>query len=174
MAFQAFLVNKHPSRRCLCTIQHCRDRSRQFCKTLCNVLLTSQLSFKCRILSRQRIHLLLHRSHCIFHWDRVGSHARVESSKSLHNSAVSDRQRRTETVASCLPHVTSRHDHQRVPHSFRDSQLSVAITGGTSKTKDSAMLRYHVCKVRAMCTRCPMRDFDLTSGLWTVHHDDDV
>ena len=37
---QAFLVNNHPS------IQHCRDRSRQFCKNLCNVLLTSQLSLK--------------------------------------------------------------------------------------------------------------------------------
>ena len=37
---QAFLVNKHPSRRCLCTTQHCRDRSGQFCKTLCNFLLT--------------------------------------------------------------------------------------------------------------------------------------
>ena len=41
---QAFLVNRHPSRWCLCTIQHSRDRSRQFCKTLCNVLLTRQLS----------------------------------------------------------------------------------------------------------------------------------
>ena len=81
---QAFLIDKHPSRWCLCTIQHCRDRSRQFCKTLCNVLLTSQLSFKCRILGHKRTHLLLQRSHCIFHfWDRVGSHARVESSRSV-------------------------------------------------------------------------------------------
>ena len=29
-----------------------------------------------------------------------------------------------ETVASRLPHVTSRHDHQRVPHSFRQQPTS--------------------------------------------------
>ena len=109
---QAFLVNKHPSRRCLCTTQHCRDRSRQFCKTLCNVLLTSQLSLECCILSRQRIYLLLQRSHCVFHfWDRVGSHARVESSRTPQQEDLNNK----ETVTSCLPHVTSRHDHQRVP-----------------------------------------------------------
>ena len=83
VAFPSLLVNKHHSRWWLWTIQHCRDRSRQFCKTLCNVLLTQQLSFKCRILSHQRIHLLLQRSYNVFHWDRVGSHARVESSKSF-------------------------------------------------------------------------------------------
>ena len=62
---QAFLVNKHPSRRCLCTTQHCRDRSRQFRKTLCNVRLTSQLSLECSILSRQRFQLLLQRSNTL-------------------------------------------------------------------------------------------------------------
>ena len=67
--------------------------------------------------------MVLQRSYCVFHRDRVGSHARVEF-KSFHNSAVSDRQRHTETVASCLPQVTSRHGHQRVPHSFRQQPTS--------------------------------------------------
>ena len=84
---QAFRVNKHPSRRCLCTVQHRRDCSRQFCKTLCNVLLSSQLSFECSVLIRQSAHLLLQRSQRIFHFwmfgssatlSRVGSHARAK------------------------------------------------------------------------------------------------
>ena len=74
------------------------------------------LSLACSILSRQRIHLLLQRSYCVFHWDRVGLHARVESSKSFHNSA-----------ASCVPHVTSRRHHQRVPHSFRQQPTSSTL-----------------------------------------------
>ena len=79
---QAFLVNEHPYRRCLYTVQHRLVCSRQFCKTLCNVLLSSHLSFEYSTLSRQRIHLLLQRSYCIFRfWDRVESHARFESSR---------------------------------------------------------------------------------------------
>ena len=50
--------------------------------------------------------------------------ARVYSTKRFHNSAVADRHTHTETVASCLPHVTSRRDHQRVPHSFRQQPTS--------------------------------------------------
>ena len=126
---QAFLVNKHPPRRCLCTIQHCRDRSRQFCKNLCSVLLTSQLSFKCRILSRQRIHLLLQRSHCIFHFSGTESdrtpESRVQGQRvSTDSTPQQEYLNGTETVARCLPHATSRHDHQSVPHSFRQQPTS--------------------------------------------------
>ena len=100
----------------------------------------------------QRVKFTLQRSYCVFHfWDRVGSHARLDNSKSFHNSAVSDRQRHTdtETVASCLPRVLRVTTTNEFHNSFRDSQLSVAITG--SKTKDSATLRYHVFRVSALC-----------------------
>ena len=66
---QAFRVSKHPSRRCLCTVQHRRDCPREFC----NVLLSSQLSFECSVLIRQSAHLLLQCSQRIFHFWMFGS-----------------------------------------------------------------------------------------------------
>ena len=169
---QAFLVNKHLSRRCLCTTQHCRDR--------CNVLLTSQPSFKCRILSRQRIHLLLQRSNCIFHfWDRVGSHARVESSMSKgfhgqHSATRGPQQLRDSHKLSATRDFASRPPTSSTPVQTTTDKLRSFSKQGTGKTQDSATLRCHVCKVCAVCTRCRVSDFDLTSGLWIVHHDDDV
>ena len=74
----------------------------------------------------------------------------------------------TETVTSCLPHVTSRHDHQRVPYSFRQQPTSSTRPDicqraphsfskqGTGKTQDSTALRYHVCRVSALC---PVHNF---------------
>ena len=75
-------------------------------------------------------------------------------------------------------HVTSLHDHQRVPHSFRDSQLSVAKSRRTSNTraplprqhkqgtrKDSTALRYHDCCLSALC---PVRNPVLETCKWAV------
>ena len=79
--------------------------------------------------------------------------------KDFHNSAVSDRQKHTETVASCLPNVTSRHDHQetmcdfgvttsnefltrsndnqqRVSHSFRRASRSFQIRNPRSRSTE--------------------------------------
>ena len=80
--------------------------------------------------------------------------------------------------------VTSLHDHQRVPHSFRDSHLSVAKSRGTSNTraplprhhkqrtiKDSTALRYHDCCVSALC---PVRNPVLDTYKWAVQHMMDV
>ena len=107
------------------------DCSRQFCKTLYNVLLSSQLSFECSVLIRQSAHLLLQCSQRIFHlWmsrssttlSRVGSHARAKGSR-VFTLTADPRDVRSKQEQSQPP--TS-----RVPHSFRDSQLSVAITRG--------------------------------------------
>ena len=127
MALQALLVNKHPSRRCLCTVQHRRDCSRQFCKTLCNVLLCSQLSFERSVLIRQSAHLLLQCSQRIIHLRMFGSSTTLSRVGSHASAKGFGGQGQTGIPCGCF-YVTSRHDHQRVPHSFRDSQLSVAIT----------------------------------------------
>ena len=123
---QAFLVNKHPSRWRLCTIQHGRDCSRQLCKTLCNVLLSSQLNLECSVLIRQSTHLLLQCSQRIFHFwmfgssttlSRVGSHARAKGFKSqtvcdlrVTANELHTRPKNRPDTNSC--HVTSRHDQR--------------------------------------------------------------
>ena len=140
---QAFLVNKHLSRRCLCTTQHCRDRSRQFSKTLCTVLLTSQLSFKCRILSRQHSHLLLQRSRCIFHfWDRVGSHAKVESSRSegfhgQHSATRGPRQLRDSHKLSPTRDFASRPTNEFHTRSENNRQAPLVPRFATSSTRSA-------------------------------------
>ena len=102
------------------------------------------------------------------------------ASQSQRFPEVKDRQEQLVPVF----HVTSRHDHQRIPLTFRDSQLPVAITREQARhalrcqstthkeqEKDSTALRYHDCRVSALC---PVRDSVPDACEWAVQHMMDV
>ena len=167
---------------------------RQFCKTLCNVLLTSQFSFKCIVLIHQSTHLLLQSSRCIFHFWTFSSSTTCHESdfRGQGQLVTSTSQPATKgQSATFLSHHQQRLSHlfQRrpetsstlVPTSFPlvpDSQPTVAIIRGTSdqraqrapqqgtEEKDSTALRHHVCRLSA---QCPARYFvlDTCDGLCT-------
>ena len=98
---------------------------------MCNVLLTSQLSFKCSVLIHQSTHLLLQSSHCIFHWDRVGSHVRAKGSKVKGQLVTS---RHSQQSRDNLRLVS--HHQQRVPHSFQRQP----VTSSTLAPTNSALV----------------------------------
>ena len=58
---------------------------------------------ECSILSRQRIHLLLQRSYCVFHWDRIARQSREFKvsgfpQATLRNKRTSTTQRQSQAV----------------------------------------------------------------------------
>ena len=159
-----------------------RDCSKQFCKTLCDVLLSSQLSFECSILIRQRIHLLLQRSYCIFHfWDRVGSHARDKSLRSegfhrQHSATKRSQQLRDNQELSSTRDFASRPPTSSIlVQTTTDlvqrfaNELHSFSKQRTSETQDSATLRYHVCPVSAVSCAQLSCTLEPDNGLCNTH-----
>ena len=156
--------SKHPSRRCLCTTQHYRDRSRQFGKTLCSVLLTSQLSLECG--------LLLQRSHCVFHWDRVGSHARVEF-KGLSQLDTADLWTGKRRVLLSPEFQTRFKNNRRAPHvqRFANGAPLVQQTRNREETGfNSAPLPYLPCMCSVSCAQLSFT-LEPDNGLCNTHDD---
>ena len=160
--------------------------------------MTSQLSFKKSVLSRQSTHLLLQSSHCVFHWDRVGSHARAKCSKvkgqlvtSRHNQQPKDNLRLWNHHQQRVPHSFQRQPTMRntlvptVPdsqpnefHTFNELRARSRFATHThvlsehrnkeQRTKDSTTLRYHVC--RGSAVSCD--NLCLTPVIGCAHMDD--
>ena len=170
---QAFRVTKHPSRRCLCTVQHRRDCSWQCCKTLCYVLLSSQLKIECSVLIRQSTHPLLRCSQRIFHlWMFARPQDCHESIRTpepgvLKSQTVSDLRVTANELHTRPKNRVPRHEqlsrdfttNRRVPQLAqrlatlsrdhqRDRQPDRCQQGMDT---DSTELRYHVCRVSALC-----------------------
>ena len=148
-----------------------RDCSKQFCKTLCDVLLSSQLSFECSILIRQRIHLLLQRSYCIFHfWDRVGSHARVKSLRSegfhrQHSATKGSQQLRDNQELSSTRDFASRPPTSSILVQTTTDEFTSSRDSPTSSTRSAnkeqvrPKIQQRSATMFALYLLCPVRNF---------------
>ena len=126
---------------------------------------------------------------CVLHWDRVGSHAIVESLKGFHNwtqltcrngHVLQEHRNGTETVRNCLPHVTSRHDPPRSStlvqtttdelHSSRDSPKSSTRSANKEQARHRIQQRSATMfAVYLLCVLCATFVHTRTSVLCNTH-----